>query len=625
MIWVVGLLALLLVADALRMRGRLGALRALPASDEPVADDHAFVTAPGVVLDEATRRAASAHARAEGLDVVDLVPRDLPAIQALSLAQLTDPATFRRRRLAPGRTAGHALLVSRDVATRAQLAAGELDEVALIRLAARLKRYAAASMDHAVAPAEHAVRPDLRRRRAQLHATLGPATAVAILVQLAVWTVLGLGVWLEPIAGGIALALWHLQPALAIAGTPIRSRDLVAATVLRAPIELYILVRTLAGGWTPPAEDDPVELRRPAYQRLLADGTDRFWEPRRERCPICDGADLVVHLRVRDLLQHKPGRFTLERCRGCGHVFQNPRLSLAGLDFYYKDFYDGLGEAGLEFIFGASADQYHARARMVRDAVGAAQERGPDGHLYGGSGSAVAGSPARWLDVGAGHGHFCCAARDELPATRFDGLDLSESIDEAHRRGWIDGAYRGLFPDVAPRVAGAYDVVSMSHYLEHTLDPAIELAAARTALAPEGLLLIELPDPEFPLGKVLGRWWLPWFQPQHLHLLSTRNLERLLRAHGFEPLTWHRGTAHQRVDFTFAMMLALGRLAPPPHLPWRDASAAARARRVVVWTLGAPLLVAGWLADRVAAPMIRRGRISNTYRVLARRVELSHG
>src|SRR5207237_653225 len=75
-----------------------------------------------------------------------------------------------------------------------------------------------------------------------------------------------------------------------------------------------------------------------------------------------------VHLRSRDLLQHKPGRFTLARCRACRHIFQNPRLSLAGLDFYYKDFYDGIGEAGMEFIFGYGVAPYLARARMMKAA-----------------------------------------------------------------------------------------------------------------------------------------------------------------------------------------------------------------------------------------------------------------
>ena len=35
-------------------------------------------------------------------------------------------------------------------------------------------------------------------------------------------------------------------------------------------------------------------------------------------------------------------------------------------------------------------------------------------------------------------------------------------------------------------------------------------------------------EPESPFGRLLGRWWIPWFQPQHQHLLSVANLEREL-------------------------------------------------------------------------------------------------
>jgi SAM-dependent methyltransferase len=369
----------------------------------------------------------------------------------------------------------------------------------------------------------------------------------------------------------------------------------VLAAILRAPLELYLLARTLLGGWSPPRPADPIAALRPTYAKLL-DDAPTFFEPRRDTCPICASRELRVHMRVSDLIQHKPGRFTLERCRACGHVFQNPRLSIAGLDYYYKDFYDGLGEEGMEFMFGQGMHGYRDRARMVKAET----------------------VPKTWLDVGAGHGHFCCIAKDELPDTRFDGLDLSESIDEAKRRRWIENSYRGLFPDVAPSIAGRYDAVSMSHYLEHTLDPRRELEAAHVALAARGHLLIEVPDPDFGLGRVLGRWWLPWFQPQHQHFLSTKNLDKLLREHGFTPLVWHTGKAHQRVDFAFAAWLLLNRIAPP-DVPWRSGGALGRVWRATVFTIGAPVLFAGWLTDHALGGIFARGKRSNTYRVLARR------
>jgi len=588
MTYVLYLLVAILVLDSLRMRGRVGKLATL-APSEDAATGFRVITAPGVTISDATTRAAAAYARQHGLALLDIVPQNLPAMRALAFAQLVDPEAYRKDRLGPGRTTGHAILVSDEVYARAQ-AEPPKDDVELARLAARMKHYGTG--DAAIAVGERAQPQDPTRRYQLLYIVLGPSTPLALGMLVVMWALIGIGLYTTPIAGWVGLAAWQLQPVIALLGTRIHSRDLIPFTIFRAPIELYVLVRTLLGKRPATAE---AAAKRPEYDHLIAEGLERFYEPRRETCPVCDASELVVHLRHGDLFQHKPGTFTLERCRACRHVFQNPRLSLAGLDFYYKDFYDGLGEAGMEFIFGFGAQPYLDRARMVREVS----------------------PPARWLDVGAGHGHFCIAARAELPETAFDGLDLSESIEEAKRRGWVDTAYRGLFPDLAPGLAGRYDAVSMSHYLEHTLDPRAELQAAHTALADKGTLMIEVPDPEFWVGKLLRRYWLPWFQPQHLHFLSVANLDRLLRERGFTPVTWHRGKAHQRVDFFFATWLFLDRLAPPRKLPWRWRGAVAGAWRSLVWTIGAPFILLAIAFDNLVGPLFARGRVSNTYRVVA--------
>ncbi|HUJ57470.1 MAG TPA: class I SAM-dependent methyltransferase [Kofleriaceae bacterium] len=580
------IIALLLV-DALRMRGRAGGLPVLHPSDQP--PTHQVIAAPGVTVGDATLRAASAYMRTNQLDVLDLVPRDLPAIRAMSLLQLVDPERYRLDKLAPGRTAVHAVVASADVIARAQLHGAPADEAAFARIATRLKHFGSA--DVAIAPDEHARPADPALRFQVLRAMLGPSVPVVLAVLPIMWILIAIGFVYCPIPAAIAFGAWQLQPALALAGTRLHPRDLPVVTLLRIPIEVVLVVRTALGRRV------DISDKRAAYAHELEGGTARFFEPRRETCPICDARELAVLVRSPDLLQHKPGTFTLERCKRCGHVFQNPRLSLAGLDFYYKDFYDGLGEDGMEFIFAFGVAPYIARAKMVR---------------------AIA-QPKRWLDVGAGHGHFCAAARAELPGTTFDGLDFGESIEEAQRRGWVTTAYRGLFPALAHDLAGRYDAVSMSHYLEHTLDPRAEIAAARTALADGGTLMIEVPDPEFRLGRVLRRYWLPWFQPQHQHLLSVGNLEKILREHGFEPVTWHRGAAHQRVDFFFASYLWLSRIAPPTHWPWRKRGALATIWRVAAWTLGSPLIILGLILDNGLGPIMARAKRSNTYRVVARK------
>ncbi|RLU83626.1 methyltransferase type 12 [Streptomyces griseocarneus] len=340
---------------------------------------------------------------------------------------------------------------------------------------------------------------------------------------------------------------------------------------------------------------------RADYQRELALGTERFHAPKRTECPWCDSSRLRTRLRTVDLLQHKPGTFTVDQCRDCAHSFQNPRLTPEGLDFYYRDFYDGLGAEQAEWIFGnkGSRKRYLSSARALLPF----------------------GTPGRWLDVGTGHAHFPQLAKTVHPATVFDGLDVSEGVEEGKRQGRIDEAYRGLLTDLAPKLEGRYDTVSMFHYLEHTTDPRAELAAVRSVLAPGGHVIIEVPDPESTMSKVLGRWWIPYFQPQHLHLMPLANLRRELESLGCTVVAVERREPYTPLDLTVAVLLMVGHALPPADEPWHASPPTGFqriARKTMFWS-SVPLLIGAFGVDKLLAPVLSRTRFSNAYRIVARR------
>jgi SAM-dependent methyltransferase len=608
-------LTALFVLNALRMRGHAAHLRALPPEAGPPAEPAApaeagengprvwrWATAAGVDVPAPVRRRVERYAEAEGLDVLDVVPRDLPAEQALQLAGADDPATYRDKWLAPALTAFQAVLVDERTWARAcgDLPATDgLDPVAMYRLTRDLRRHAATTSDIVVVPGIRSAGEDLARRRATWRERFGPA-AVAVLWFPAVrLTLLVVGVISFPLAGGVAAVAWCLQPLLALAGTPLRPRDLVPAVLFRWLTAPLSFVRGVAGRWRPPGGPEvDAEALRPGYEALLAGGTAAFFEARRADCPLCGSADLAVHVRAVDLVQRKPGRFVMERCSGCGHIFQNPRLSLAGLAFYYRDCYDGLGGELSELLLRMTEPAYQARAAML-------DEEPP---------------PRRWIDIGTGHGHFCLMAKRRWPDTRFDGLDISASIEVAERRGWVTRGYRGLLQDLAPELAGRYDVVSMYHYLEHTREPLAELDAAISLLATGGQLVIELPDPESPWGRLLRRYWSPWFQPQHQHMMPRPLLEAALRERGVEVVKHDDGSAEHPLNLTAALLLLVVRIAPPPGLPWRPRDAVlGRARFAVTVLLAAPFAPLTLLLDRLLPLALGPRWRSNAYRVLARR------
>jgi len=589
------------VAEAVVLRRRARALRALPAPSGP-AEGIVVAVVDGVVVDAATRAAAAGVLAAGELDVVDLVPADLPTGRALRWLRRVHPGRQRDDPLYTPGGAHEAVAVRAGLAARAGLApAGGLDPGDLVRRTITAQRYAPRRAGAFVAPALRAAPGGGAARWRELeeltavarpHGALPPVLVAVETAHLAVMTA---GLAGAPLPAVAALVTWCAQPVLVFAGrSPLRPLGLVSrlprawsenAQVVRAGRRATRERDAERGNTPPPEAPDPTTL----------------FEPRRDTCPWCGSGALAGRLDTIDLLQHKPGHFHLDECRDCGHVFQNPALSLRGLDHYYDQFYEGEGEEPWEFAFAAMGGAYRRRC----DALARHAE------------------PRAWLDVGTGHGHFCLAARQRWPDATFDGLDLSESVTEAARRGRIDTAYRGLFPDLADSLWRSYDVVSMHHYLEHTRDPRAELSAAAKALEPGGHLMIEGPDVECAWSRRLGRYWRCWFQPQHQHFVPCANLVAALEETGFEVVAVERGPAGEGMDLTSAVTFWVSHAAPEPRSPWRPPpSPAARARRAAVLGAAAPAVVLAFGFDTVKDAWLRRPgttRPGNAYRVVARR------
>ncbi|MET9389069.1 class I SAM-dependent methyltransferase [Streptomyces sp. NPDC006624] len=331
--------------------------------------------------------------------------------------------------------------------------------------------------------------------------------------------------------------------------------------------------------------------------------TTRVHEPRREDCPWCGSARLRNRLRTGDLRQFQPGSFTVDECRDCGHTFQNPRLTAEGLARYHRIVRGAPREPACDGLLALRAG--HRRHRSAARAM------------------RRLGEPESWLDVGTGHAGFPAAAREFFPYTAFDGLDPTPRVVRARSADRVEEAHVGRLTD--PRITAPlrerYDVVSMLHHLEGTADPRAELRAAVGLLRPGGHLLVETLDPRSLFAALLGRWWLPYDQPRHLHLLPPHNLRAELEASGCAILTLDHRPVHVPHDLAGATALALSHSLPAPDAPWRAVPPPRSHQhlRTVLLRAGVPLVALAAAADHLIAPLARRTRFANTYRVIARR------
>jgi SAM-dependent methyltransferase len=205
---------------------------------------------------------------------------------------------------------------------------------------------------------------------------------------------------------------------------------------------------------------------------------------------------------------------------------------------------------------------------------------------------------ARILEIGCATGELAALTRQALSPARYEAIELSPAGDEARAR--VDKLHAK--PLQALLAEGAitlrFDLVLMSHVLEHLDDPAAELAAIRQVLAPGGAIFLEVPNRAGHLGLPIDD------NRSHLHFFSANSLARLLSDGGLEVLATETGA---RLDARYADSLRV--TARAFALPaWRpgflsDHPRLAGESEIVVWG-------AGSLAEELLANFFDASRIA---------------
>jgi SAM-dependent methyltransferase len=235
-------------------------------------------------------------------------------------------------------------------------------------------------------------------------------------------------------------------------------------------------------------------------------------------CLVCGGERFTPLFRASDRLYHTTTReFAVVRCHECGMLRLDPQPSAEELREYYPDTYwfspDQSAASRLEEAY---------RRVVLRDHVGFVAKALEHSR---------AGGPL--LDVGCGGGLFLGLMRER--GFRVVGLDFSP---EAAAIAW----HRQQAPAVcamlenAPFSAESLGGLTMFHVLEHLPDPRAYLRAARNLLAPDGRLVVQVPNAASWQFRLLGRAWNGMDVPRHLFDFRARDLEKLMEQCGFEVL-----------------------------------------------------------------------------------------
>ena len=237
-------------------------------------------------------------------------------------------------------------------------------------------------------------------------------------------------------------------------------------------------------------------------------------------CPLCASKEFR-NLWIKD-------GFTYVKCQNCEFVYLNPRLNEdVTLEFYNGAWTNCYNQTKF-FSSNDSDDRINFRnlveiSRIVRS--------------------------GKLLEVGCATGYFLQAARDRFGFDVFGVEPNAETSrfcrEERHLKvttGTLEGAD---FPE------SFFDVVYMRDVFEHIREPRQLLEEIRRVMKRGGLIVVEVPNVDGLIYKLVGKRHVCVFGFEHFNFFSRKSLEYVFKETGFKTIQ----VKMESRDFTFLRLV----------------------------------------------------------------------
>lgn len=252
------------------------------------------------------------------------------------------------------------------------------------------------------------------------------------------------------------------------------------------------------------------ELHRPL------DPPDIRWET--VPCNYCGRDDTRIYHRERLLYFGRPLVFTIVRCRRCGLVYTNPRLTEHNATYLLDASQD---PAAIE-AHGRAKRPVYAGALNEIEALG----KGPND-----------GRARTLLDVGCGTGHFLEAARRrgfEVAGIEPAPASAKYAVEQFHVPVYETDVFTIDLP------AERYDVITAWDVIEHVSDPRRFLQRISRWLKPRGILALRFPSAPWQkikgviLHQILNSSWPSFGATMHLYFFSETTIAGMMQTAGMD-------------------------------------------------------------------------------------------
>ncbi len=221
----------------------------------------------------------------------------------------------------------------------------------------------------------------------------------------------------------------------------------------------------------------------------------------------------------------------LVRCRQCGLQYLTPRLSSEVI-------IDGYSQGADEAFISQNAARERTFARSLENIEKLKPAKG------------------RLLDIGTAGGAF-------LGVASCRGWEVLGCEPNRWMAEWGSDHYgidikAGTISDLSLPDA-EFDVVTLWDVLEHTPDPMAVLQECRRILKPGGLLVVNYPDIQSLVARLMGRKWV-FLLSVHLYYFTPATLRAMLEKTGFRVTRFKRHWQSLELGYILFRM--------QPYIPW---------------------------------------------------------
>ena len=214
--------------------------------------------------------------------------------------------------------------------------------------------------------------------------------------------------------------------------------------------------------------------------------------------------------------------YPIFKCAGCGSAFVVPRPKSEYLEAYY---------AGSSSSFAQtlrSCTETEAYEKVLQD-----EREYPNAVLDAARIASYCRTLApgnKFLDIGAGYGFFSRAAVE--CGFQVTAIEPTKACRDVFRVMCGMEPLSGMLTSDFVRVnTGSFDVVLMSHVLEHIVDLESTLGYIRDLLTPNGIVAIAAPHFGSWLSRLQGKSDMFIVPPEHLNFFSRAGLTALFERH----------------------------------------------------------------------------------------------